>query len=230
MEIRRLIAEYGAQGIPKKEGSAGGEYGIRTTTPNGRTFYFQISALKGQTLTYGTISTTISGLKEFMVEKRHFSNMLFGVETRGQIRVVGGLSMVEKPTNGNFSSTTSGGNSAIELRCTWGDPLDEDAIKSVLRAARTKVDVMIYSTGLDGKLPGEAGDWSTEEDSKDHKATFSIAGKPPAHLTWGNMKDVVSAFRDMTNNLFPGFQGITGKAAECEILSGTTKIGTLSVK
>ncbi|KAL8991518.1 MAG: hypothetical protein Q9169_007850 [Polycauliona sp. 2 TL-2023] len=233
------------------ESVASGRYAFQTVTPNERIGDFLVRTYDEQTLKYGTVNETVVGLKKFMVERRLFSNAIFRVETLGQHRAYGVLSIRDGPVNAEvkyvsklyddmetsmgLTSSLSGnsplmlgGANSLELRCTWGDDLAENAIKDVLEDARTKVRVMTLKEGLDGQLPGAAGEWSTEGSLE---AKFSIAGKSPAHLTWGNMKDAIDAFSDLTANLFPGFKGMTGKAATCEVRQGTTDvIGSLSIQ
>lgn len=82
---------------------------------------------------------------------------------------------------------------------------------------------MIYSEGRNGKLPGPAGEWSSQGREGGKAAKFSIVGKPPAHLTWGDMQDAVHELSDLS------FNGVTGKEATCQVLLGTDEIGTLSI-
>lgn len=129
------------------------------------------------------------------------------------------------PFSGTFPLTLDLGSAPIELKCTWGADLPRDAIKDVLEDARTKIRVMTLKAGLDALMPGDAGEWSTEGKLE---AKFSIAGIPPAHLTWGNMADAVKAFGDLTYNGLV-FNGLTEKEATCQVREGVNAIGTLKV-
>ena len=249
LELGSLIARYGPQGVPKMARPGGPGYSFSTTTPQGRTFSFYLNAFRDHTLNYAMISEVVSGLKLFMVEQRHFSDVRIRVETLQKLRATGGLSQsngpvpsltkyvyVQQVESGNprglilpfsdsFPLTLDLGSAPIELKCTWGPDLSRDAIKDVLEDARTKIRVMTLKAGLDALMPGEAGEWSTEGKME---AKFSITGIPPAHLTWGNMADAVKAFGDLTFNGLVS-NGITEKEATCEVKEGVNVIGTLKV-
>ncbi|KAL8894483.1 MAG: hypothetical protein Q9192_004279 [Flavoplaca navasiana] len=229
LELGLLIARYGPQGVPKISRPGGPGYSFSTTTPQGKTFSFYLNAFRDHTLNYAIISEVVSGLKLYMVEQRHFSDVRIRVETLQKLGATGGLLQTNGPgpslTNDSFPLTLDLGSAPIELKCTWGADLPRDAIKDVLEDARTKIRVMTLKAGLDALMPGEAGEWSTEGKLE---AKFSITGIPPAHLTWGNMADAVKAFGDLTfNGLDPN--GITEKEATCEVREGVNAIGTLTV-
>ncbi|KAL8976229.1 MAG: hypothetical protein Q9205_007723 [Flavoplaca limonia] len=249
LELGFLIVRYGPQGVPKVSRPGGPGYSFSTTTPQGKMFSFYLNAFRDHTLNYAMISEVVSGLKLFMVEERHFSDVRIRVETLQKLRATGGLSQskgpgpsltkyvyVQQVESGNprglilpfsdsFPLTLDIGSPQIELKCTWGPDLSRDAINDVLEDARTKIRVMTLKAGLDALMPGDAGEWSTEGKLE---AKFSIAGIPPAHLTWGNMADAVKAFADLSFNGLAS-NGVNEKEATCEVREEYNVIGTLKV-
>ncbi|KAL9005439.1 MAG: hypothetical protein Q9180_009795, partial [Flavoplaca navasiana] len=160
LELGFLIARYGPQGVPKVSRPGGPGYSFSTTTPQGRTFSFYLNAFKHHTLNYAIISEVVSGLKLFMVEQRHFSDVRIRVETLQKHGATGGLLQTNVPgpslRNDSFPLTLDLGSAPIELKCTWGADLPREAIKDVLEDARTKIRVMTLKAGLDALMPGEA--------------------------------------------------------------------------
>ncbi|KAL8644151.1 MAG: hypothetical protein Q9226_007909 [Calogaya cf. arnoldii] len=178
------------------------------------------------------VNEILAGLDTFMFKQNHLANLFFRVETTTPraVRATGGVSVgftgpsLKNETDPLIMSS----NDDINLKCTWGDDLPQEAIKEALDLAHDKLRVAMYSPGRNAEMPGATGEWSSEPG---HVAMFKIVGVAPAHITWGNMQDAVHAFADLSFNGLAGtgLYGVAGKEATCEVRDGVQEIATLSI-
>lgn len=87
------IRQYQPEGIPHTTGVRAPRYHFQTRTPSGQDCYFYMNAYKDNRLTYAMVNETVAGLKTFMLELRHMTNVYFQVETGRTTRAVGALSI-----------------------------------------------------------------------------------------------------------------------------------------
>lgn len=93
LDLIFLIRQHGPEGAPYTTGVRSPRYYFQTTTPTGQDCYFYVNAYKENKLTYGMVNETVAGLKMFMLEQRHMSNVVFRVGTHRTFLAIGALSI-----------------------------------------------------------------------------------------------------------------------------------------